>query len=137
MDNVRVMLKQAFQTTNDMTLAISGTGSAGGEGLMANLLEPGDTALFAVNGVFAGRLADMAGRCGATVTKIEAPWGTVFDQDELIKEDQRGSPEAFLHRARRDVVAAHQPVDKLGEAVHAAGGLFVLDCVTSLGGCWC
>lgn len=134
MDEVRQMMMKVFQTKNELTLAVSGTGSAGAESLMVNLLEPGDTALIAVNGVFGGRLADKAERCGATVHKIEAPWGTVFDQDELIAKINEVKPNLFAIVHAETSTGSHQPVDKLGAAVHQHGGLFVLDCVTSLGG---
>src|SRR5918993_5617424 len=73
MDEVRTRLREVFRTKNDMTLAVSGTGSAGMETVFANLVEPGDRVLVCVNGVFGGRMGDVAGRCGADVEKIETP----------------------------------------------------------------
>ncbi|MBI1368478.1 MAG: aminotransferase class V-fold PLP-dependent enzyme [Planctomycetes bacterium] len=134
MDETRQMLMKVFDTTNELTLAVSGTGSAGAEALMVNLLEPGDTALICVNGVFGGRLADKAGRCGANVVKIEAPWGTVFDQEALIEKIKEVKPNLFAIVHAETSTGAHQPLDRLGKAVHDVGGLFVIDCVTSLGG---
>ncbi|HEV7298319.1 MAG TPA: alanine--glyoxylate aminotransferase family protein [Tepidisphaeraceae bacterium] len=134
MDDIRDMLRQVFRTTNEMTLAVSGTGSAGMEMVIANLVEPGDTVLVAVNGVFGGRMADVAGRCGAVVETIEAPWGTVFDQEALIAEIRRRKPKVFGIVHAETSTGALQPVDRIGQAVHDAGGLFVLDCVTSLAG---
>ena len=61
MDEIRARLKQVFRTQNEMTLAVSGTGSAGMETLFANLVEPGDKVLVCVNGVFGGRMTDVAG----------------------------------------------------------------------------
>src|SRR3954470_14457959 len=81
MDEIRGKLRDVFKTKNETTLAVSGTGSAGMETLFVNLVEPGDRVLVCVNGVFGGRMADVAERCGAAVEKIEAPWGSVFDQD--------------------------------------------------------
>ncbi|MGD9633761.1 MAG: alanine--glyoxylate aminotransferase family protein, partial [Pirellulales bacterium] len=78
MDELQSMLRSLFRTTNRMTMAISGTGSAGQEATVANLVEPGDRVLICINGVFGGRLADMAERAGGEVTKIERPWGEVF-----------------------------------------------------------
>src|SRR5215208_2679686 len=74
MDEIRGKLREVFRTNNDMTLAVSGTGSAGMETLFVNLVEPGERVLVCVNGVFGGRIADVAERCGAVVEKIEAPW---------------------------------------------------------------
>src|SRR5437763_8365130 len=92
MDDIRAKLKDVFRTRNEMTMAMSGTGSAGIETIFANLVEPGDKVLIGVNGVFGGRMVDVAGRCGAAVEKIEAAWGTVLDQSEVIKAIERVKP---------------------------------------------
>ena len=89
--------------SNEMTLAVSGTGSAGMETLFVNLIEPGDKVLVGVNGVFGGRMADVAGRCGAIVETIEAPWGQVFDQDAGHRGDRPREAEGRRARARRDL----------------------------------
>lgn len=134
MDEIRSGLRQVFRTTNEMTLAVSGTGSAGMETLFANLVEPGDKILVGVNGVFGGRMVDVAERCGGVVEKIEAPWGTAFDQDVVIDAIKRVKPKAVAIVHAETSTGVHQPVDKIGPAAHAAGALFLLDCVTSLGG---
>lgn len=134
MDDVRLKLQQVFVTQNEMTMAISGTGSAGMETLFVNLIEPGDTALIGVNGVFGGRMADVAERCGAEVVKIEKPWGQVFDQDEVIQAISEHRPNIVALVHAETSTGAHQPIDRVGAAAHDAGALFLLDCVTSLGG---
>src|SRR5580704_15543232 len=68
MEELKGMLRNVFQTTNEITFPVSGTGSAGMEFCFANLIEPGDEVLVGVNGVFGGRMADVAERCGARVT---------------------------------------------------------------------
>src|SRR5439155_2732646 len=83
---------------------------------------------------FGGRMVDVAGRCGAVVEKIEAPWGTVFDQNEVIKAIERVKPKVVAVVHAETSTGAHQPVDRIGEAARAHGALFLLDCVTSLGG---
>jgi alanine-glyoxylate transaminase / serine-glyoxylate transaminase / serine-pyruvate transaminase len=134
MDDIRTKLRQVFRTKNEMTLAVSGTGSAGMETLFANLVEPGDKVLVGVNGVFGGRMKDVAERCGAQVETIEAPWGQVFDQEKVIEAVQRVKPKLVALVHAETSTGAHQPVDRLGEAIHDAGGLFLLDCVTGLAG---
>lgn len=140
MDDVRDKLRSVFCTKNELTLAVSGTGSAGMETCFVNLIEPGDKVLVAINGVFGMRMKDVAERCGAVVRTIEAPWGRTFDQEQLIQSLKK------MHASgefKPDVVAivhaetstgAHQPVERLGQAIHEIGALFLLDCVTSLGG---
>src|SRR4029077_17124582 len=83
MNGMQDMLRQGFRTKNQMTLAISGTGSAGMEATVVNLIEPGDSMVVCVNGVFGGRMVDVGGRAGARVTKIERPWGEVFEPSQL------------------------------------------------------
>src|SRR4051794_8754971 len=83
MDKIRTQLRELFRTKNEMTLAVSGTGSAGMETCFVNLIEPGDKVLVCINGVFGQRMKDVAERCGAAVEVIEAPWGTVFDQETV------------------------------------------------------
>ena len=78
MDETQAMLRQVFRTQNQMTLAVSGTGSAGMETCVVNLIEPGDKMVVCVNGVFGGRMADVAERAGAVVTKIEKPYGEII-----------------------------------------------------------
>ncbi len=134
MDDIRQKLRTVFATKNEMTLAVSGTGSAGMETVCANLIEPGDTVLVAVNGVFGGRMADVMGRCGAKVEIFESPWGTAFDQQTLIDKIRSIKPKVFGIVHAETSTGVLQPVDKLGQAVHSVGGLFLLDCVTSLGG---
>lgn len=134
MDEIRAKLKEVFRTTNEMTMAMSGTGSAGMETVFANLVEPGDKVLIGVNGVFGGRMADVAGRCGAVIEKIEAPWGQVFDQGEVIQAIERVKPKVVAIVHAETSTGAHQPVDRIGKAAREQGALFLLDCVTSLGG---
>src|SRR5213592_5187217 len=77
MEEVKSLLRFVFATENALTIPISGTGSAGMEACVVNLVEPGDEVVVGVNGVFGTRLAEVAARAGAVVTRVEAPWGHV------------------------------------------------------------
>ncbi len=79
MDETRRMLRAVFRTQNELTLAVSGTGSAGMEAAVVNLIEPGDEMIVCVNGVFGTRMRDVAQRAGATVHSIEAEWGQTIE----------------------------------------------------------
>ena len=83
MDDCQVMLRGLFGTENRVTFPVSGTGSAGMEAAVCNVIEPGDKAIICVNGVFGGRMADVAGRYGAEVIKVEAPWGQPIDPADV------------------------------------------------------
>src|SRR6187402_3134207 len=83
MNGLQEMLRGLFRTKNPMTMAISGTGSAGMETTVVNLIEPGDEMVVCINGVFGARMADVAERAGARVTRIERPWGEAFSTDDI------------------------------------------------------
>lgn len=134
MNEVREMLQQVLQTENEMTLACSGTGSAGAQMLMDNLVEPGDTCLIGINGVFGGRLTDKAERAGGVVTNMNADWGQVFDQDAIIAKVEELKPKLVCFVHAETSTGALQPFDKLADAVHKHGGLLAMDCVTSFAG---
>src|SRR5690349_1285310 len=94
MTELQAMLRQVFRTQNQTTFAVSGTGMAGMEACLANLLEPGDKLLVGVNGVFGGRMVDMAERMGVEVSTIERPWGEAFDPGEVAAAVERVRPKA-------------------------------------------
>jgi len=134
MDEVQSMLRQVFQTTNHMTMAISGTGSAGMETCVVNLIEPGDRMIVGVNGVFGGRMADVAERVGADVTKLERPFGEVFSPEEVAAAVKKVQPKVVGIVHAETSTGAQQPLDEIAKIVHDAGALLIVDCVTSLAG---
>jgi alanine-glyoxylate transaminase/serine-glyoxylate transaminase/serine-pyruvate transaminase len=134
MDETQTMLRQLFRTQNQLTLAVSGTGSAGMETCVVNLVEPGDRILVCVNGVFGTRMADVAGRAQAQVTTIERPFGEVFTTDEVAEAVKRTSPKVVAIVHAETSTGARQPLEEISKIVHDAGGLLLVDCVTSLGG---
>src|SRR5438093_13013127 len=77
MEEVKALLRFVFATRNPLTIPISGTGSAGMEACVVNLVEPGDEVVVGVNGVFGTRLAEVAARAGAVVVRVETAWGRV------------------------------------------------------------
>src|SRR5678815_1284982 len=83
MEEIKGMLRQVFLTKNEMTFPVSGTGSAGMEFCCVNLIEPGDEVIIGVNGVFGGRMVDVAERCGARVTKVESEWGRIIEAGKI------------------------------------------------------
>src|SRR5258705_4735145 len=135
MDEIKVMLREVFQTKNEMTFPVSGTGSAGMEFCFVNLIEPGDEVVIGVNGVFGGRMVDVAERCGAKVTKVEAPWGHIIEEAKIVNalKDRRPKFVAIVHAETS--TGALTPVEEISRLSHDAGALFVLDTVTSLAGC--
>ena len=136
MDETKDLLRSVFQTRNTLTLPISGTGSAGMEACLVNLLEPDDEAVVGVNGVFGSRMVDIVERCGAKAVVMETQWGTVFTPDqvqEALKRCRRPKLVALVHAETS--TGAWQPLEGISPLVHQAGALFMVDAVTSLGGC--
>jgi alanine-glyoxylate transaminase/serine-glyoxylate transaminase/serine-pyruvate transaminase len=135
MDELRVMLKQVFRTSNEMTLAIPGTGSAGMEACVVNLLEPGDEVIVCINGVFGARMKDVAARAGAVVHEIEAPWGETISAAAVAEAFDRFPKTKLLGIVHAETsTGAHQPVEEISTLAHAAGALLLVDTVTSLAG---
>ena len=136
MDELKEMLRQVFLTKNAMTFPVSGTGSAGMEFCFVNLIEPGDEVIIGVNGVFGTRMVDVAQRCGAKVTRGEAEWGRIIEASavaEALKQVSRPKLVAVVHAETSTGVLT--PVEEISHLAHEAGALFLLDTVTSLGGC--
>lgn len=135
MDDTGRLLRRVFRTQNPLTLAVSGTGSAGMEACIANLVERGDEVIVCVHGVFGARMKDVAERYGATVHVVEAPWGESIDPEAVrraLEEHPKSRLLGIVHAETS--TGAHQPIEEISKLVHDAGALLVLDCVTSLGG---
>lgn len=134
MDDTQKMLREVFRTKNELTLAVSGTGSAGMETCVVNLIEPGDKMVVCVNGVFGGRMADVAERAGAIVTKLEKPYGEIFSTQEIADAVKSVSPKVVGLVHAETSTGAWQPLPEISKVVHDAGALLLVDAVTSLGG---
>ncbi len=139
LDETNERLRTVFRTANPLTFPVSGTGSAGMEAAFVNFVEPGDPVVVGVNGVFGERMCDVAGRCGAEVIRVEAPWGEALDPQALIDAHPNPKIIAVVHAetstgVRNDLACLHTGKD---------GTLLLVDCVTSLGGipveidAWC
>jgi alanine-glyoxylate transaminase / serine-glyoxylate transaminase / serine-pyruvate transaminase len=135
MDETRGLLQQVFRTTNHLTLAVPGTGSAGMEACVANLLEPGDQAIICVAGAFGARMADMAERHGATVHLVQAEWGQAIEP-AAVEAALRAHPGCKLVGIvhAETSTGLHQPLEEISRLAHEAGALLLVDAVTSLGG---
>ncbi len=134
MDQLQTMLRAVMQTSNPMTFAVSGTGSAGMEAAVVNLVQPGDSMVVGVNGVFGGRMVDVATRAGAQVTKMERPWGEVFSVDEVRDAIRKASPRVVGIVLAETSTGAWQPIEEIAQVVRESGAMLVVDAVTGLGG---
>ena len=135
MNDIQTLLRQVFATTNRFTIAISGTGSAGMEASIVNLVEPGDAVVVGVNGVFGTRLATVVERCGGKTIRVEAPWGQIIEPDAIEAALQRSGPVKAVALVHAETsTGAWQPIDAIGRFCRNHNALFIVDAVTSLGG---
>ncbi len=135
MDEIQAQLRQTFRTNNRFTIAVSGTGSAGMEAAIVNLVEPGDAVAVGVNGVFGARLAAIVERCGGKAIRVEAPWGQIIEPDSFRHVFSRSGPVkavALIHAETS--TGAWQPIPDIAGLCREYGALLIVDAVTSLGG---
>ena len=130
---VRDVLKKVYGTANEFTLAISATGSGGMETCVANFVEPGSKFAVFANGFFCDRMIDMGQRQGATVVRLDKPWGEAFTDDEVRDFILRERPQAigFVHAETSTGVL--QKASAICRAAREVDAIVIADCVTSLG----
>ncbi len=135
MNQTSDLLRYVFETNNQVTFPVSGTGSAGMEAALVNILEPGDKAVIGVNGVFGQRMVDVASRCGAEVIEVEAQWGGPVEPD-LLEKTLTAHPDVKLLGVvhAETSTGARQPLEPVVELARKHEALVLVDAVTSLGG---
>ena len=135
MNDIQTLLRGVFQTKNRFTIAVSGTGSAGMEASMVNIVEPGDTVIVGVNGVFGTRWATIVERCGGKAIRVEAPWGQIIEAEAIEQALRQSGPVkavAIVHAETSTGV--WQPLEPIARLCREYDTLFLVDAVTSLGG---
>ncbi len=135
MEDNKKMLRWIFQTENELTFPVSGTGSAGMETCLVNLMEEGDGVLVGVNGVFGTRMADIVERYGGKLIRVEAPWGEIIQPEQVENALKNNQVKIICLVHAETSTGVWQPVEEISKIVHNHGALLVLDTVTSLGGC--
>jgi len=134
MDETQRLLRFLFQTENELTIPVSGTGSAGMEACFVNLVEPGDEVVVCVNGVFGTRMSDIVNRLGAKLTRLDFEWGRAVDPEAVRSAIKGKAPKlvAVVHAETSTGVCT--PLEDLSKIAHDADALFLVDAVTSLAG---
>jgi len=132
-EEIRTLLAQAFGTTNQFTMAISGTGSAGMEACVSNFVNDGSKMAVFANGFFCDRLTEMGKRQGANVVRLEKPWGENFSGDEARDFIKREKPNVVAYVMAETSTGVVQPGKAICDAAHEVGALVIADCVTALG----
>jgi len=135
MNETRDMLREVFQTKNELTIALSGTGSAGMEAALVNMLEPGDKAIICINGLFAERMADIVKRCGAEPIIVEADWGDIIRPEQVKEAFEKNKNIKLLAIVHAETsTGVRQPLEEISQITKEQGAFFVVDAVTSLAG---
>jgi alanine-glyoxylate transaminase/serine-glyoxylate transaminase/serine-pyruvate transaminase len=135
MDEMKVLLKYAFQTENELTMPVSAPGSAGMETCFVNLVEPGDKVIVCQNGVFGGRMKENVERCGGVAVMVQDDWGRAVDPQKLedaLKANPDAKVVAFVHAETS--TGALSDAKTLVALAHKHNCLTIVDAVTSLGG---
>ncbi|HEY2259205.1 MAG TPA: alanine--glyoxylate aminotransferase family protein [Solirubrobacteraceae bacterium] len=135
MDELVAMLRATYRASSGLVLPLQATGTSGMEAGLAHLLEPGETAIIAVNGFFGRRVVEIARRVGAEVVAVEADWGQHVSNDRLLQalDDNPAARLVVVVHAETSTGVEH-PLAELGAALRDRDVLLMADCVTSLGG---
>jgi alanine-glyoxylate transaminase/serine-glyoxylate transaminase/serine-pyruvate transaminase len=135
LENTAHLLRVVFQTKNQMTLCISGSGFSGAEAVLSNLLEEGDTLIAGSLGFFSGKIVDISQRAGAHVVNLTTELGSPLTA-EALEQAFKEHPEAkiFATAIAETSTGLLQPLQELERVTHNHGALFVVDAVCGLGG---
>ena len=134
LDDLQLQMRALWKTESAFAFPLSGTGSAGMEACLVNLLEPGETVLVAVNGVFGERISTIAERAGARVLRVEAEMGEIVPPERFIAEIEARKPALVALVHAETSTGVEQPLTEIARAARRAGALVLADCVTSLAG---
>ncbi|ASF16751.1 alanine--glyoxylate aminotransferase family protein [Shewanella xiamenensis] len=135
MDELKSLIQYAFQTKNEMTMAVSAPGSAGMETCFVNLVEPGEKVIVCRNGVFGERMRQNVERVGAIAVLVDNEWGTPVDPaavEAALKANPDAKFLAFVHAETS--TGALSDAKTLCALAKQYGCLSIVDAVTSLGG---
>ncbi len=134
MDEVMALLRYVFKTGNRLTIPISGTGSAGMETCLVNLVGEGDEVVVGVNGLFGQRMSEIVRRCGGTPIEVKEAWGAALNADNVEKAlaESNAKVVAMVHAETSTGVL--QPLSDISRIAKKYGALLLADTVTSLGG---
>jgi len=131
--DVTAKMKQVFQTKNDL-LILTGSGTAGLEAAVVNMLSPGDTVLSVSIGVFGERFAKIAQTFGATLVPLNFEQGQAA-KPEMIKKalDENPGVKAALVTHNETSTGVTNDLAAISKIVKTAGKLLMVDCISSLG----
>ncbi len=134
MDDTVSLIRQVYGTQNKVTFPVSGTGTAGMETALTNVIEPSDAVVVGINGYFGGRIAEIAERCRANVISVQAEWGDIIKPEQIADACDQVNPKLIGIVHGETSTGVLQPLEQIIEIAHENEALLLADCVTSLGG---
>ena len=135
MDQTMALLRHLFQTENELSITLPGTGMSGMEAAVCNVVEPGDEVVVGIHGFFGQRLAEIVERHGGTALRVEVDFGQVVGTDQIaaaLEAHPNAKMVAVVHGETSSGVG--QPLEDIGKLVRERGKIFLVDTVCSLGG---
>ncbi len=134
MNDCMELLRYLLETENRITIPISGTGSAGMETMLVNLIEEGDSVVVGVSGLFGERMCDLVERCGGRLHRVDVEWGKIIEPGQIRTALKEHDPALVLIVHAETSTGVSQPLEEIGQLVREHGALLGVDAVTSLGG---
>lgn len=134
MDETAQLLRFVYQTRNRASLSLPGTGGAGMEAALSNLIQPGDTAVVCINGLFGERMAEMVSRLGGRAVAVRAPWGRAVDPDDVRRAMRSAKARVVAAIHGETSTGVEQPMDEIGRIAQENGAMLIVDAVATLGG---
>lgn len=134
LEELKALIRYAFQTNNELTFALSAPGMIGMESCFVNLVEPGDKVIVCSNGVFGRRMIENVLRCRGELVMVDDAWGKPVDPQKLedaLKANPDNRIVSFVHAETS--TGAQSDAKLLTEIAHKYGALVICDTVTSLG----
>jgi len=135
MDETVDLLRHTFRTRNRLTMPISGTGTAGMEAAICNIVEAGDEVVVCANGYFGERMSEIVFRCGGRSVEVREEWGKVIEKEAVEEALSKSSAQVVAIVHGETSTGVLQPVGDIRRVADEYGALLLVDAVTSLGGC--
>jgi alanine-glyoxylate transaminase/serine-glyoxylate transaminase/serine-pyruvate transaminase len=135
MDETKALLKYIFKTKNEFTFLVPGSGMAGMEAALCNIVEPGDDIIVCVAGLFGARMSNIVLRIGGRPIQIEAEWGKIITKDSVEAALEESNAKAIAIVQGETSTGIQQPIKELANLAKSYDALIIVDSVTSLGGC--
>jgi alanine-glyoxylate transaminase/serine-glyoxylate transaminase/serine-pyruvate transaminase len=129
------LLRYAFKTNNRITLPISGTGTAGMEAAICNIVERDDEVVACINGFFGERISDIVQRNGGKCITVKGEWGKVISKEDVKEALSNSAAEVVAIVHAETSTGVLQPLKEIKKIVDEYDALLLVDAVTSLGGC--